>query len=222
MGVLVAGGVLGVAIATLLKAKPTVAAPSDEKLDYLMELQMAQVEQLQRLIEISEGYVPVGMEPLLRPVVGVEPRILIEFMEILSDLGRTRRFDFSITIAVPAGLTTQFALRLPANTVSITRTPLLITSDFYDPLLTVEVWVDESRNPITFGPLPISGPRAIHMDFTVKKFGMDFQFVNGTIFNAVITLESTLFWIETSYFDEFYFPLVQKVFRTVSNLNDSL
>ena len=81
------GTALGVAIATLLAGKPAAAAPSDEKLDYLIEVLTALVPVLAEVAEsnasliallqqllAAQGIAPGdGIEGLLTPWVAKEP-----------------------------------------------------------------------------------------------------------------------------------------------------
>ncbi|GAJ24810.1 unnamed protein product [marine sediment metagenome] len=56
--VVLGGAALAALIVAILAARPARAAPEDEtgqKLDYLADLAEAQVQQLQRLVEIGEG-----------------------------------------------------------------------------------------------------------------------------------------------------------------------
>lgn len=197
---------------------PPPDAPPNEKLDYI-------AQQLYRLVEIGEkliGEVPIVIEPKIIPayaLMTIEPKTITEFIEAVSPPGKTiGRRDIAFTMVAPAGTTNQYAFRMPSGWVSIVRTPFVFTSDFYDPGLTVEVWVEETRIPVTYGALPMTGPRTLDLSFRVKRYGMDYEIVNGTATDALITIEATGFWLEKSYYEEFYKPLIEKIYQAAEAL----
>jgi len=70
---LLAGGAMGMvggaALATLLAARPAEAAPENEQLNYLIELNVAMLERLERIA--------VATERITQPVLTLPPEIVI-------------------------------------------------------------------------------------------------------------------------------------------------
>lgn len=225
--VILGGAALAALIVAILAARPARAAPEDEtgqKLDYLADLAETQAQQLQRLVEIGEqviGEVPIVLEPKILPSfasVPLAPEYIIDFMQIGTPKGQIQVVGFAVPIGVAAGETTTWEFRMPAGWVSVARTPYRFTSDFYDLNLTVEVRIEEEMRPITWGPLPLTGPREVLLDFITKRYGMDVIIVNNTATDALITGEATVVWLEKSYYDDFYLPLMQTLYQAAEGV----
>ncbi len=216
---LISGGIgtaLGATVTALLAARPAQAAPENEKLDYLIELQTVMVQLLTRLVEIGEN--GDGQVPTIHGLASLFPEAIIDFMQVGAPKGRIQVIGFAVPIAVLAGGTTTWQFRLPDGWVSVARTPYHFTSDFYDPLLTVQVLVEAEMTPITWGALPMTGPRDILFDFSPKRFGMDVIVNNGTLVDSVVTGEATVVWLEKSYFDEVYLPLMKALYQVAEGV----
>lgn len=209
-----AGLVVGGAIGALLAGRPAAAAPADEKLDYIMECQITMVQLMGRAVASLEAIAAAGgiTIPGAISAVTLSPEAIIDFMQIGTPAGQIQVIGFAVLIACPAGATTTWQFRLPSGWVSVARTPYRFTSDFYDPGLTVQVLVEEELRPITWGALPLTGPREVLVDFIFKRFGMDVVIVNGTATDAVVTGEATVVWLEKSYCDEVYLPLMRALY----------
>ncbi len=182
---------------------PLPAAPPEEKLDYIANL-------LVRLVEIGE-------QPSF-PSVPLAPEAIIDFMQVGAPKGQIQVMGFAVPIAVVAGGTTLWQFRLPPGWVSVARTPYHFTSDFYDVNLTLEVLVEEEMRAITWGVLPMTGPRDILFDFFTKRFGMDVIVINGTAEDVLVTGEATVVWLEKSYYDNMYLPLMQALYQAAEEV----
>jgi len=94
----------------------------------------------------------------------------------------------------------------------VARTPYRYTSDFYDPNFTIQLFVGDELRSLTWGPLAFTGPREVLLDFTPKNY-MEMRFINGTLIDAVITGEATAVWLEKSYWETFYKPLIEAIYH---------
>jgi hypothetical protein len=148
-------------------------------------------------------------------VVCITPRDVIDLIEIGAPKGQISVQDVVISISVPAGYTTYYSFRLPDDWVSVARSPYLFTSNYYNEAITMEVTIDVERRPITYGTIPLTVPRTIKLDFITKHNGMDIKFTNGTTTDALITMECSVVWLERSYWEEFYAPLMKKIYDLV-------
>lgn len=197
--------------------RPAPAAPIEEKIEYLLDLQ----ERLVKIWEQLIGQVPIVIEPQLLPAyasITIEPRTITDFIQVVAPLGKCQSYSVAFTMAAPAGTTSQYIYRLPSGWVSIIRLDYIYTSDFYDPNLTLEAWIEEERRPVTLGPLPLTGPRSMKVEMVVKHYGMDWELVNATATDALITLELQALWLEKSYYEDFYKPLIEKIYNAAEAL----
>jgi len=182
-------------------------------MDYLVELQTTMVQQLQSLVEIGEQV--IGQVPIFGPQASVHlsPEATIDSMQVGASMGQIQVVGFAVPVAVVAGGVTTWQFRLPSGWVSVSRTPYHFTSDFYDPDLTLAVLVEEEMRPITWGVLPMTGPRDILFDFFTKRFGMDVVVTNGTPMDVIVTGEATVVWLGKSYYDGVYLPLMRALYQ---------
>lgn len=213
----VGGALLGSAVTALLTARPAAAAPENEKLEYLIELQTTMTQQLQRLVEIAEE---INGQPIVPSIASIHlsPESIINFMQVGAPKGQIQVLTFAVPIAVVAGGDTTWQFRLPQGWISVARTPYHFTSDFYDVDLTLQVLCEEEMRSITWGALPMTGPRDILFDFVTKRFGMDVIVTNGTGVDIIVTGEATVVWLEKSYYDEVYLPLMRALYRVAEGV----
>lgn len=146
--------------------------------------------------------------------VHLSPEAIIDFMQVGAPEGQIQVISFAVPIAIPAGGSTTWQFRLPPGWVSVARTPYHFTSDFYDVALTLQILCEEEMRSITWGPLPLTSPRNILFDFITKRFGMDVIVVNGTAVDIVVTGDATVVWLEKSYYDNVYLPLMLALYKT--------
>lgn len=215
-----AGLVVGGAIGALVAGRPAEAAPVDEKLDYIVECQTTIVQLMGRAVASLEAIAAAGgiTIPGAISAVTLSPEAIIDFMQVGTPKGQIQVIGFAVPIACSAGGTTTWQFRLPSGWVSVARTPYRFTSDYYSPDLTVEVRVEEEMRPITWGALPMTGPREVLVDFILKRYGMDVIIVNNTATDAVITGEATVVWLEKSYCDEVYLPLLRALYQAAEGV----
>ena len=118
--------------------------------------------------------------------------------------------------AIPAGKTTDFTLTMPLNYVD-TRRVCRITSDFYDPAVVLNVFVDGDL--ATPQGVVITGATTIDFgEFYVKHTDVRFSTLNGSAVNAVLSLEIAPALMEKSFYDEFYAPLMQYMYTQLKEV----
>lgn len=150
--------------------------------------------------------------------ITLSPEAIIDFIQVGAPQGQLQVFGFAVPIACAAGTTVTWSFRLPRGWVSIARTPYRFTSDFYDVGLTVQLLIEEEMRSITWGALPMTGPREVLFDFTPKAYGMDVIITNGTATDALVTGEATVVWVERSYWENFYKPVMAALYRAAEGV----
>lgn len=215
-----AGGTLALAATALIAARPAAAAPENEKLDYLIDLQSTMVLQLQTLVEIGERFT---MPELVLPaeltlkfpeaviVVPPDPEMLGNIIMLTEEYGRFFIPVWRTALACPAGVTTTLPLNIPPGWVTYRRKPLELSSDFYDPLVGVNIYSDGTLiNPVA--PMPLTGPFIADMgEYITQWRELLVEVVNGTAFNAVVTIQIVTYLLDSSFWDEFIAPLIKNV-----------
>ncbi len=197
------------------QAPPPPAAPPDVKLDYI-------IQQLQRLVEIGEqiiGEVPIVIEPKIVPglvSVPLDPAILNRAIQAMRLKGKAWFPTTSFAWLCAAGAPTDYTITLPEGLLSTEREGLL-SSDFYDPNILVNVYADDER--IT--PYPIQLTREIPMDFGeyfLKRRSVRFETINGTATDALLTWVKVSTIIEKSFYDEFYQPIIEYMYKALEGV----
>jgi len=192
----------------------------DELLIYLNRATARSETFLQRTVVALEAIAAAGgITPQAAiSAVTLAPEAIIDFLQVGAPKGQIQVLGFAVPIACPAGATTTWSFRLPEGWTSVARTPYRFTSDFYDLNLTVEVRIEEEMRPITWGAMPMTGPREVLVDFILKRYGMDVIFVNNTAVNALVTGEATVVWLEKSYCDQLYLPLLRALYQAAEGV----
>jgi len=205
-----AGGLLAVAIGTLLATKPAEGAPGSEQLDYLIRIYELLVAQMDAIVQATDKLATAAS--IISEPTGVQTVLPLSFdIEAFNTLLQASRFEGDTTISnwrlswtCPAGVTTQVPLNLPSGMVC-TRRKGLIISDFYDEDVVMQVLVD--RKPVADFGLPLTGP--LDFDFAegfVKREVVQVDCVNGTLFDAQVTLDLVCNLMEKEIYDGIYEP----------------
>lgn len=208
------GGFLGFVLGIIAAAAKAGAAPPPEgNWPYLFKLLEAIAVGVARLVEIAEkfslGELPVTVEATLKAgmvFVPLDPEALNGAIQAMRLKGMSMFPQTRLAWAIPAGVTTDFTLTMPANFVD-TRRFCMVSSDFYDPAIVLNIFVD--GQPATPQGVAITGPTTIDFgEFYVKHDNVRFSTVNGTGTNAVLSLQNVGALMEKSFYDEFYAPLL--------------
>ncbi len=214
--VILGGAALAALTVAILAARPARAAPEDEtgqKLDYLADLAEAQVQQLQRLVEIAEqliGEVPIVLEPKIVPglvSIPLEPKALNHAIQAMSLHGVSFFPTIRLTWLCPAGATTIFPISIPEGYIA-TCTDYGFSSDFYDPNITVNQYVDD-RLLTPYG-IALTGPIAMeYAEYYVKHKDVVIETINNTATDAQLSFHVYACFLEKSFYEEFYAPIME-------------
>jgi len=218
-----AGTFLGFVFGLIASAKAE-AAPPEGNWPYLFKLLEAIAEGVARLVTIAErftvpGAPPITVEAKLKAgmvFVPQDPEALNGIIQAMRLKGMTQFPQSRLAWAIPLGVTTDFTLTLPLNYID-TRRFCLITSDFYDPAIVLNIFVDgELATP---QGVAITGPSTIDFgEFYVKHQDIRFSTVNGTAVNAVMSLQIVPALMEKSFYDEFYAPLLSYMYNQLKEV----
>ena len=227
-GALIVGGVggvlLGSAVTALLTSRPAAAAPEDEKMDYLIDLQTTMVQQLQRLIEVGEAltmpeivlpsYLTLRLEEAVI-TIPPDPEMLANAGQLKAEAGRMFIPTWRIALVCLSGVTTVLPINIPPGWVTYRRKPLEVSSDLYDPLIGLNVYSDNVLiNPVA--PMPITGPFTIDMgEYVTQWTTLTVEVINATLFNAVVSFQVCTYLMDASFWDEFIVPMIDAVQQKV-------
>ena len=228
-GGLIAGGLGGSFlgfVAGLLASRPVQAAPPEDNWPYLIKLLEAIAQGVARLVDIAEAYAPGAPEvpPItviaqMKPgmvFVPLDPEGLNGAIQAMRLKGMTMFPQTRLAWAIPAGVTTDFILTVPANYVD-TRRVCLITSDFYDPAIVLNIFVDGEL--VTPQGVAITGATTIDFgEFYVKHDNIHLSTLNGSPVNAVMSLQVVAALMEKSFYDEFYTPIINYMYAQLKEV----
>jgi len=214
------------AIATLLASRPVAAAP-DENTAYLFSLLETMLQQQQSLIQVCER--------LTMPEIVIPPEVSLKFPEALivvppdpemlgnvimmtEEYGRFFIPIWRAAFLCPAGVTNTLPLNILPGWVTYRRKPLELSSDFYDPLVGVNIYSDGVLiNPVA--PMPLTGAFIADMgEYITQWRQLMIEVINGTLFPAVVTAQVVTYLLDKSFWDEFISPLINNVRQKVERL----
>jgi len=211
--VVLSGAALTTAVITLLtRPKPI---PDAEKLDYLIELQEMAVRQLQRLIELAEARPPVVPLPATI-IVPLDPEVLNRALQAVMPRGKVMFPTWRIAWSCPAGTTTETPLLLPEGFLC-TRREARLYSTYYSKDIVIYVYVDDKL--VTPYGLTMTGAAVLDFgEFFVKRRKVDVNTVNNSTTDAIITLEVVASLVEKSFYEEWYAPIIDYMYRGLSEI----
>ena len=219
---LLAGGFLGTVL-TIIATGKAQAAPAEGNWPYLLQLLEAIAEGVGRLVNIAEGF--TGEAPEIKIIaemkpgmvfVPQDPETLNGIIQAMRLKGQTMFPQTRLAWAIPFGVTTDFTLTNPVNYVC-TRRLGLITSDFYDPAIILNVFVDGDL--VTPQGVALTGATTIDFgEFYVKHTDIRFSTLNGTAVDAVMSLQIVPALMEKSFYEEFYAPLISYMYAQLKEV----
>jgi hypothetical protein len=216
------GGFLGFVLGLIASGKAE-AAPPEGNWPRLFNLLEAIAEGVARLVNIAEGFTEDEPTFTLKTEIKAgmvfvpqDPETLNGIIQAMRLKGLTMFSQTRLSWAIPFGVTTDFTLTLPLNYVD-TRRFCLITSDFYDPAIILNIFVDgELATP---QGVAITGPTTIDFgEFYVKHQDIRFSTANGTVVDAVMSLQIVTALMEKSFYDEFYSPLMSYMYEQLKEV----
>lgn len=220
-----AGSFLGFVLGLIASGKAQ-AAPPEGNWPRLFQLLEAIAEGVARLVDIAEAYAPGAPEtpPItiiaeMKPgmvFVPQDPEALNGIIQAMRLKGLTMFPQTRLAWAIPLGVTTNFTLTMPANYID-TRRLCLITSDFYDPAIVLNIFVDGEL--VTPQGVALTGASTIDFgEFYVKHENIRFSTLNGSAVNAVMSLQIVPALMEKSFYDEFYAPLILYMYNKLKEV----
>jgi hypothetical protein len=221
----VVGTIGGASLATLLAARPAEAAPEDEKLDYLINLNTAILKYLERIAVATEsiasagGIVPeTGTQRQAVVVVPPDPEMLANAGMLKGELGQFFIPTWRTALACPAGVITSLPFNIPPGWVTYRRRPVEISSDFYDPNIGINIFSDNVLiNPTA--PMPLTGPFTVDMgEYVTQWTTLRFDVINGTLTDAVVSFQVCTYLIDKAFWDTFINPMIKAVQSKVEAL----
>jgi len=213
-------------VAGLLASRPVQAAPPEGNWGYLFNLLEAIAAGVARLVEVAEKWSggpgevpPITVVAEVKPgmvFVPLDPEGLNGAIQAMRLKGMTMFPQTRLAWAIPAGVTTDFILTVPVNYVD-TRRGCLITSDFYDPAIILNIFVDNEL--VTPQGVAITGATTIDFgEFYVKHDNIRLSTLNGSPVNAVLSLQVVPALMEKSFYDEFYTPIINYMYAKLKEV----
>lgn len=219
------GGLMGFVLGLIASAAKAGAAPPPEgNWTYLLKLLEAIAVGVARLAEIAENYAPGQIPPIniiaeVKPgmvFVPLDPEGLNGVIQAMRLEGQTTFPTSKLSWACPAGVVTDFTLTMPANYVDARRL-CRVTSDFYDPAVTLNVFVD--GHSATPQGIALTGATTVdYGEFYIKTIDVRFSVNNASAVNAVVTLEQVAALMEKSFYEEFYAPLLSYMYSRLKEV----
>jgi len=123
--------------------------------------------------------------------------------------------------AVAAGAAGVITLTEPAGKGSVHRTPIVITSTYYDQALTVTLLLDSGGDQRNLTPtaLPLTGLVSIEPGAAVlQRVGLRLDIMNNSLSPAVVTLASTRVQMPLEYALNTYLPILAEMRRRIEGL----
>jgi len=161
----------------------------------------------------EEAKLPEIMPALV--TIPLDPEVLNRALQAMK-LGNTSFPTTRFVWVCPAGVTTIYTISLPEGLVCTRRTGIL-SSDFYDPNILVYQYVDGQL--ATPYPIPLTGETEIDSgEYYVKHRDLRFIVINGTAFNATLSWLKVSSLMEKSFYDSFYVPIIEYMFRTLEGV----
>jgi len=209
------GGFLGFVLGMIASGKAE-AAPPEGNWPYLLKLLEAIAQGVARLVDIAEKYSgepgqipPITVITEMKPglvFMPLDPEGLNGAIQAMRLKGMTMFPQTRLAWAIPAGVTTDFTLTMPLNYVD-TRRVCVITSDFYDPAIVLNIFVDGELT--TPQGIAITGATPVDFgEFYVKRESIRLSTLNGSAVNAIMSLQIAPSLMEKSFYDEFYAKLM--------------
>jgi hypothetical protein len=217
------GNLMGFVLGLLAGAAKAGAAPPPEgNWTYLLKLLEAIAIGVARLVEIAEAYAPGQIPPIniqMKPgmvFVPLDPEGLNGAIQAMRLKGQTMFPMTRLAWACPAGVTTDFTLTVPANYID-TRRSCRLSSDFYDPNIIVNIFVDDTL--ATPQGIALTGATTVDFgEFYVKTLSIRISTANGTAVPAVLSLEMVPSLLEKSFYETFYAPIMAYMYAQLKEV----
>ncbi len=151
-------------------------------------------------------------------VVPPDPDMLAQAIQLRGERARMEIPTWRSALAVPAGTTASLPFYVPEGWVSLKRRPIELASDFYDPDIGVNIYSDDTLiNPA--GPMPLTTSFTVDTgEYYTQWQRIMVEIVNGTVTDIMVSIQVSVFLLESSYFEDFARPLIDAVQKKVMAL----
>lgn len=217
-----AGGTAAL-VSKVLQAKPVEAAPTEEKIDYAISLLESILAKPTATIEITPeaaSQIAQALTAGVTLIMPVNPRALLEMLMGLSTKleGLLWAHQYLFAYSVPAGETRIESTVIPDGWVVVVSGALSMESTFYNPDILYSVIVAGEYIAIN-GPLirAVTLPSGIFKPVH-EKTDITLALVNGTGTDIIVSPSFVPIYLEKSYFDEVYLPMLEKSYATIQDL----
>jgi hypothetical protein len=122
---------------------------------------------------------------------------------------------------VAAGAAGAITVTEAAGKGSVHRTPIAITSTYYDPAVTITLLLDPGGDQRNLTPvaLPLTGPVSIEPGAAVlQRVGLRLDITNSSLQPAIVTLASTRVQMPLEYALNAYLPILAEMRRRIEGL----
>lgn len=131
--------------------------------------------------------------------------------------GRVTFPTFCLTFLVAAGGSTTLTLTLAQGWYGVHRSPMELSADFPDPLVSAQVFADDRL----VNPVPLAITRIIPVEwgeFYRKLRDVAVTVTNGTAVPVVITMWVRASFMEKSLYEQWFLPLAQLIYEQLTLL----
>ena len=148
--------------------------------------------------------------------IPLDPEVLNRALQAMKLKGLMSFPTTRFTWLCAAGAITNFTVFMPEGLVC-TRRMGTLTSNFYDPNITVLCFVDgELATPY---PIPLTGEVVVDLgEYYVKHRDLRFTVVNATVTNALLSWTKVSSLMEKSFYESFYVPIIEYVYKTLEGV----
>lgn len=177
---------------------------------------LTEADRLDRLIQLQEDTITELKKAQI--IIPPDPEMLANAGQLKAEAGRMFIPTWRVALACGLGATTVLPFNIPPGWVTYRRKPLEISSDFYDPLIGLNVYSDGVLiNP--FAPMPITGPFTVDMgEYVTQWTQLIVEVINATAFDAVVSFQVCTYLMDASFWDEFIVPLIDAVQQKVEGI----
>lgn len=124
-----------------------------------------------------------------------------------------------VAVLVPANGQVTVELRVPTNQVDIQQAPLLLTSDYYDANITVNIYVDGRLNAVTPSGISLTGPTRVNFgQYYVKRQSVTIDITNGTAKSITVSYQVQPLLISSALYDNFYARVIEYSVEHLGNI----
>lgn len=231
---LVAAGVAGTALylgarAARAEEAPAPIQPMEEKPKEEVPVPILSTQRIEELLTEIDSSLDSGfralldelkkISPAVAPLTLIGPEELNRLLEAAAREGDTVFTVHRESVLVPAGNEVTVNLYVPDGYVDTERVALEISSDYYSPDLTLDVYVDYTKR-VTAEPLAIYPAGVISVPFGyryLKRQAVTMIFNNGSATAATVTYQVNTSLLASNLYQDWYRLLIS---YTISRLSD--